>query len=141
MPPLSRLIRGFRNNYDWFPLGRINASGIEDDRAGLRGYVQFNKYTHTRTHTSPLGRVNIITRMAWPDCAVMSNVIQRFSIHVDRGYRLLIIETIMEAEREAQGARGLNKNSRESLSSLTRLIRGFVTSIIDSPLRGPMRVA
>ena len=22
-----------------------------DDRAGLRGYVQFNKYTHTHTHT------------------------------------------------------------------------------------------
>ena len=22
-----------------------------DDRAGLRGYVQFNKYTHTYTHT------------------------------------------------------------------------------------------
>ena len=23
----------------------------EDDRAGLRGYVQFDKYTHTHTHT------------------------------------------------------------------------------------------
>ena len=23
-----------------------------DDRAGLRGYVHFNKYTHARTHTS-----------------------------------------------------------------------------------------
>ena len=22
----------------------------KDDRAGLRGYVQFNKYTHTHTH-------------------------------------------------------------------------------------------
>ena len=22
----------------------------QDDRAGLRGYVQFNKYTHTHTH-------------------------------------------------------------------------------------------
>ena len=33
------------------PLGRINASGIEwDDRAGLRGYVQFNKNTHTHTY-------------------------------------------------------------------------------------------
>ena len=50
--PLSRLIRGFRNKYHWSPLGRINASGIEwlDDRAGLRGYVQFNKYAHTHTH-------------------------------------------------------------------------------------------
>ena len=28
-----------------------------DDRAGLRGYVHFNKYTHTYTHTldPPLG--------------------------------------------------------------------------------------
>ena len=24
-----------------------------DDRAGLHGYVQFNKYTHTHTHTTP----------------------------------------------------------------------------------------
>ena len=23
----------------------------QDDRAGLRGYVQFNKYIHTHTHT------------------------------------------------------------------------------------------
>ena len=30
---------------------RINASGIDDsdDRAGLRGYVQFNKYTYRQT--------------------------------------------------------------------------------------------
>ena len=36
------------------PLGRINASGMNDydDRAGLRGYVQFNKYTHTHIHYS-----------------------------------------------------------------------------------------
>ena len=27
------------------------AQNAQDDRAGLRGYVQFNKYTHTYTHT------------------------------------------------------------------------------------------
>ena len=28
----------------------------QDDRAGLRGYVQFNKYAHTHTHFDlPLG--------------------------------------------------------------------------------------
>ena len=49
--PLSRLVRDFRNKYPGSPLGRINASG--DDRIGLRGYVQFNKYTyiHTCIHT------------------------------------------------------------------------------------------
>ena len=49
---LSRLIGGFRNKYHGSPLGRINASGIEckDHRAGLRGYVQFNKYTYIHTH-------------------------------------------------------------------------------------------
>ena len=36
MSPSSRLIRGFRN---------------KDDRAGLREFVQFNKYTHTHTQT------------------------------------------------------------------------------------------
>ena len=35
-PPLGGSIRGVYND--------------SDDRAGLRGYVQFNKYTHTRTH-------------------------------------------------------------------------------------------
>ena len=32
----------------------INTHTHTDDRAGLRGYVQFNKYTHTHTHTSGL---------------------------------------------------------------------------------------
>ena len=38
--------------------------------AGLRGYVQFNKYTHT--HTCEWHRM---TRMTGPNCAVMSNLI------------------------------------------------------------------
>ena len=54
-----------------------------DDRAGLRGYVQFNKYTHTHTHTQvsliPLWEDQCewhrMTRMTGPDCAVMCNLI------------------------------------------------------------------
>ena len=40
------------------------------NRAGLRGYVQFNKYTHTYTR-----EWHRITRMTGPDCAVMCNLI------------------------------------------------------------------
>ena len=40
------------------PLGRINASGIEwliyNSRAGLRGYVQINKYTYIHTNVEIL---------------------------------------------------------------------------------------
>ena len=36
------------------------ASNDEDGRAGLRGSVQFNKYTHTHTHT-----VNFIYLRQW----------------------------------------------------------------------------
>ena len=42
-PPLGGSMRVAYNDYD--------------DRAGLRGYVQFNKYKHTHTHT-PLRRIN-----------------------------------------------------------------------------------
>ena len=70
-----------------------------DDRAGLRGYVQFNKYTyiHTYIHTY---------------CAVMRNLINiHIYIHTYKG----------------QGTLSLSKNctSRESVSPLSRLIRGF----------------
>ena len=39
-PPLGASMRVVQNDYD--------------DRAGLRGYVQFNKYTHTHTYTHTL---------------------------------------------------------------------------------------
>ena len=59
------------------------------------------------------------------------------------------LESNKEAGRGAQGTQGLSKNctSRESVPSLSRLIRGFrnvcmvVISIIDPPLGGSMRVA
>ena len=38
------------------------AENDQDDRAELRGYVQFNKYTHTHTHTHMLGQAE---RRTW----------------------------------------------------------------------------
>ena len=66
--PLSRLNRGFVTSTIDPPLGgsmRV-AKNDSDDRAGLRGYVQFNTYTyiHTYTHT-----------YIHTDCAVMCNLI------------------------------------------------------------------
>ena len=65
--------------------------------AGLRGCVQFNKYTHTfrRFRNNylgiihpliPLGRTNAsrMTRMTGPDCAVACNLI---NTHTFRGFR------------------------------------------------------
>ena len=54
------------------------------------------------------------------------------------------LESNKEAGGGAQGAQGSSKmcTSRESVSPLSRLIREvFVTSIIDPPLGGSMRVA
>ena len=72
-----------------------------DYRAGLRGHVQFDKI-----HTHEWHRM---TRMTGPDCAVMCNLI---NTHTHTG---------------AQGTLSLSKNctSRESVSPLSRLIRGF----------------
>ena len=50
-----------------------------DDRAELRGYVQFNKYTHTQVSLIPPWKDQCewhrMTRMTGPDCAVMCNLI------------------------------------------------------------------
>ena len=49
-----------------------------DDRAGLRGYVQFNKYTHTVSLIPPREdqcEWHRMTRMTGPDCVVMCNLI------------------------------------------------------------------
>ena len=48
----------------------------QDDRAGLRGYVQFNKYTHTHTNTGGLHAVAWNEHIAGPDCAVLRNLIK-----------------------------------------------------------------
>ena len=74
-----------------------------DDRAGLRGYVQFNNYTHTHTHTQD-------------DRAGLRGYVQ-FNKYTHT----------KEAGGRAQGAQGSSKicTSRESVSPLSRLIRGF----------------
>ena len=54
---------------------------LVDDRAGLRGYVQFSKYTHTHKQVSLIPpwedqrEWHRMTRMTRPDCAVMCNLI------------------------------------------------------------------
>ena len=62
---------------------------LSDDRAGLRGYVQFNKYTHTHTHThtpwEDQREWHRMTRMTRPDCAVMCNLINTHThTHTDK---------------------------------------------------------
>ena len=56
---------------------RMNDS---DDRAGLRGYVQFNKYTYI--HLIPPREDQCewhrMTRMTGPDCVVMCNLINTY---------------------------------------------------------------
>ena len=56
-----------------------------------------------------------MTRTTGPDCAVMCNL-----IHTHK-------HTHKETREEAQGTQGLSKNcrSRESVSPVSRLIRGF----------------
>ena len=60
-----------------------------------------------------------MTRMTGPDCVVMCNLINTY-IHN-------IVEINKEAGGGAQGTLSLSKNctSRESVSPLSRLIRGF----------------
>ena len=45
------------------------AQNDSDDRARLRGFVQFNKYTYIQCEWHRM------TRMTGPDCAVMCNLI------------------------------------------------------------------
>ena len=55
-----------------------------DDRAGLRGYVQFNKYTYTHIHTyihtprEDQCEWHRMTRMTGPDCVVRCNLINTY---------------------------------------------------------------
>ena len=61
-----------------------------------------------------------MTRMTGPDCVVMCNLINTY-IHT------YIVEINKEAGGGAEGTLSLSKNctSRESVSPLSRLIRGF----------------
>ena len=55
------------------------ACNDSDDRAGLRSYVQFNKYTYIQTyiHITYIRNTYMhrMTRMTGPDCAVKRNLI------------------------------------------------------------------
>ena len=78
----------------------------EDYRAGLRGYVQFNKYLPPPPPPwEDQCEWHRMTRMTGPDCAVMCNLI---NTHTHTHTHTSKICT-----------------SRESASPLSRLIRGF----------------
>ena len=63
-----------------------------------------------------------MTRMTGPDCAVMCNL-----VNIHTYIHTYYIHTYKEAGGGAQGAQGSSKicTSRESVSPLSRLIRGF----------------
>ena len=69
-----------------------------------------------------------MTRMTGPDCVVRCNLINTY-IHT-------YLHTYRKQGGGAQGAQGLSKNctSRESVSPLSRLIRGFRNKYHWSPL-------
>ena len=86
-----------------------------------------HRYIHTYIHTSRYINTYILKKK------------KKKNIHT-------YIHTYMcnkEAGGGAQGAQSLSKicTSRESVSPLARLIEVFVTSIIDPPSGGSMRVA
>ena len=74
--------------------------------------------TNTHTHTN--------TRMTGPDCAVMCNLINTHT-HTTVAANSDNLGSNKEAGGGAQGAQGSSKicTSRESVSPLSRLIRGF----------------
>ena len=67
-----------------------------------------------------------MTRMTGPDCVVMCNLINTY-IHTYIHANSNIVEINKEAGGGAEGTLSLSKNctSRESVSPLSRLIRGF----------------
>ena len=81
-----------------------------------------NTHTHSHTHTLPpwedQREWHRMTRMTRPDCAVMCNLINTHTHTRARN---------KEAGGGAQGAQGSSKicTSRESVSPLSSLIRGF----------------
>ena len=69
-----------------------------------------------------------MTRMTGPDCVVMCNLINTYiHTYIHTYIQTYILGRNKEAGGGAQGAQGSSKicTSRESVSSLTRLIRGF----------------
>ena len=87
--------------------------------AGLRGYVQFNKYTQTHTHKHT--QTHTRTDMGGKRNKCRKERVGSVAANSDN------LGSNKEAGGGAQGAQGSSKNctSRESVSPLSRLIRGF----------------
>ena len=95
-----------------------------------------NTHTHTHTPWEDQCEWHRVTRMIGPDCAVMCNLINT-NTHTRKICRKERVGSVAansdnlgsnkEAGGGAQGAQGSNKicTSRESVSPLSRLIRGF----------------
>ena len=118
-----------------------------DDRAGLRGYVQFNKYTHTHTHTHK--QVSLIppwedqrewhrmTRMTGPECAVMCNLINTHThTHIHTYY-----PPPPPPWEDQCGWHIIDRMTGSDCAVKCKHTYTHVTSIIDPPLGGSMRVA
>ena len=91
------------------------SSNTHTQRAGLRGYVQFNGYTHTHTHTHNGGD------MGGKRKKCRKERVGSVAANSDN------LGSNNEAGWGAQGAQGSSKicTSRESVSPLSRLIRVF----------------
>ena len=76
-----------------------------------------------------------MTRMTGPDCVVMCNLINTHA-HTHVAANPDNLGSNKEAGGGAQGAQGSSKicTSRESVSALSRLIRGFRNKYHSSPL-------
>ena len=97
----------------------------------MRGYVQFNKYTHTHTHEN---RIRLGGREAKKREKPHNSCRRRGKRGKCRKERVGSVAakpeylgSNKEAGGGAQGAQGSSKicTSRESVSPLSRLIRGF----------------
>ena len=113
-----------------------------DDRAGLRGYVQFNKYIQRerererdrqtdRDKLTPQYEWHRMTRTTAPDCAVVCNLINTHR-HTDT-------QTHTDTDRHTAQVRIVQVERVRPLCRAWSEV--FVTSIIDPPLGGTMRVA
>ena len=83
------------------------------------GCVQFNKYTNTPQREREKERD--IGRLGWKEKKRGQDRVRSVAADPEN------LENSKEAGREAQGTQGLSKNStsREGVSPLSRLIRGF----------------
>ena len=121
--------------------------------AGTSNELDVQNEWEENTHTHTQCEWHRMTRMTGPDCVVMCNLINTHThthTHTRKKCRKERVGSVAansdnlgsnkEAGGGAQGAQGSSKicTNRESVSPLSEV---FVTSIIDPPLGGSMRVA